>query len=262
MQADSAATRVVVERYHHAWKSLDVDAVMALYHPAVRYHDFHGRSLITLSGLRDYVADSLPSGANESLAHTDRIRVDGDCAFLQYCYTVKSRMAGGRLTRFHGSEVIRVQDGLIIEVKEYCVVAGQMPAQGAGRIGLSPLRLARLVADLEDYFSRHRPYLDPGLNLAAVAAASGYTRNQISHALNHVLGVNFYAYLAHARIAHLLALPVNARPAGAMEMALGAGFSSISTFYKAFRQQTGTTVQRYFAAADFDRSRTHDKASR
>ncbi|MXR37365.1 helix-turn-helix domain-containing protein [Craterilacuibacter sinensis] len=259
MADDSAVTHVVVERYHRAWKALDVDAVMALYHPEVRYHDFHGRSLITLCGLRDYVLDSLPSGANESLAHTDRIRVDGDCAFLQYCYTVKSRMVRGRLTRFHGSEVIRVQDGLIIEVKEYCVVAGNSAAQGAGRIGLSPLRLTRLVADLEDYFSRHRPYLDPDLNLAAVATASGYTRNQISHALNHVLGVSFYTYLARARIAHLLALPANARPASAMDMALYAGFSSISTFYKAFRQATGTTVQRYFAAADFERSRTHDK---
>jgi len=257
-EPSSLETRAVVERYHRAWKALDADAVMALYHPDIRYHDFYGRCVLTLPALRDYVLDSLPSGAGESLEHTDRIRVDGDTAFLQYCYTVNSRVAGGRLTRFHGSEMIRVQGGLVAEVKEYCVTAGQGAAHGAGRLGLSPVRVARLVADLEDYFESRRPYLDPSLDLAAVAEASGYTRNQISHALNHVLGVSFYTYLARARVGHLLSLPATERPKGALAMAHAAGFSSTSTFYKAFREATGTTVQRYFGEADFARSRTND----
>lgn len=236
----------MVERYHRAWEALDADAVVALYHPDIRYHDLYGHGVLTLPALRDYVLDCLPSGAGESLEDTDRIRVDGDTAFFQYCYTVNRGVTGGRLTRFHGSEMVRVRDGLIIEVRVYNVVAEQGVAGGAGRLGLSPIRVARLVADLEDYFASRRPYLDPGLDLAAVADASGYTRNQISHALNHVLGVSFYTYLSRARVAHLLSLPAAERPKGALAMAHAAGFSSTSTFYKAFREATGTTVQRYF----------------
>ncbi|SDH79734.1 hypothetical protein SAMN05216603_11412 [Pseudomonas benzenivorans] len=36
----AALTREVVLRYHHSWKQCDLEAVLALYHPDVEYHDF------------------------------------------------------------------------------------------------------------------------------------------------------------------------------------------------------------------------------
>ena len=79
-----------------------------------------------------------------------------------------------------------------------------------------------------------------------MAQATGYTRNQISHALNQALGLSFYAWLNQQRIRHLLAQP--RRPSGPLQMAFAVGFKSASTFYKAFRLETGTTPQRYFSA--------------
>jgi methylphosphotriester-DNA--protein-cysteine methyltransferase len=62
-----------------------------------------------------------------------------------------------------------------------------------------------MAQDLEHYFQRQRPYLDPELDLQQVADASGYSRNQISYLLNQVLGQSFYRYVNQARLQHLMA---------------------------------------------------------
>jgi hypothetical protein len=72
------------------------------------------------------------------------------------------------------------------------------------RLGLSPRQLSFMAEDLQQYFERQQPYLDPELDLQRVAKECGYSRNQISYLLNQVLGQSFYRYVNQARLQHLL----------------------------------------------------------
>jgi AraC-like DNA-binding protein len=238
-----SATHQVVLRYHQAWKQRRLEDILALYHPDIAYHDFLQNRVFHHGQLRDYVLASLPQGEAERLEHIDRIRVDGDTAFIQYQLVLQG---GQGLVCFHSSEAITVRDGLIWQVREYATL--QQGAQGTGRavkeqplqkLGLSARQLGRMAAELHDYFQQARPYLQADCTLAAVAAATGYSRNQLSYLLNQVLGQSFYGYVNQARLQHLLEhLPVN----GTLrmdELAFAAGFNSLSVFYRCFRQHTG-----------------------
>jgi AraC-like DNA-binding protein len=119
--------------------------------------------------------------------------------------------------------------------------------------------LSLLAQDLQDYFHKHRPFLDPDLDLQQVAAATGYSRNQISHLLNQVLGQSFYRYVNQARLQHLLdGLAAGSDPRRVDELAFAAGFNSLSAFYKCFRERMGVTPKAYLKQIS-SRARTQDK---
>lgn len=245
-------TREVVLRYHYCWKNRDLEGVMALYHPDVEYHDFFQNRVLPLAELRDYVLATMPRAPEEALEHSDRIRVDGDTAFIQYRITLRG---GEGLVSFRTSEALTVRDGLIWQVNEYASLMHETSGGGGeaadnrpaiSRLGLSARQLGFLADDLQQYFQQHQPYLDADLNLQQVASATGYSRNQISYLLNQVLGQSFYRYVNHARLQHLLAAIDGATgPVRIDELAFAAGFNSLSAFYSCFRQHTGLTPKAY-----------------
>nr|WP_137821755.1 helix-turn-helix domain-containing protein [Pseudomonas sp. D(2018)] len=244
----TAATRDVVTRYHLSWKARDIEAVLALYHPEVEYNDFFQNRCMRREDLRDYLQATMPTGPDDFLEHNDRIRIDGDTAFIQYAISV----AGGGT--FRASEAITVRDGLIWRINEYALLVqpasqtSKHPSQrpAASRLGLSARQLGMLARDIEEYFQRSKPYLDPALDLHQVAGATGYTRNQISYLLNQMLGQSFYQYVNQARLEHLLRLLETAVPPVRIdELAFSAGFNSLSAFYRCFRQHTGLSPKAY-----------------
>ncbi|WP_408004967.1 helix-turn-helix domain-containing protein [Pseudomonas triclosanedens] len=238
-------------RYHQCWKVRDLEAVLELYHPQVEYNDFFQNRRLSQGDLRDYVSTTMPSRPEEFLDHIDRIRVDGDTAFIQYRIAVT---LSGRLATFHSSEAITVRDGKIWRINEYASVVREGtesrtqtsdPRPATSRLGLSPRQLSQLASDLEHYFSKNQPYLAPDLDLTQVASATGYTRNQISYLLNQVMGLSFYQYVNQTRLQHLLAQLRPPLPARIDELAFSAGFNSLSAFYRCFRQHTGQSPREY-----------------
>ena len=137
------ATGETVMQYHLRWKHRDLDGVMALYHPEVQYNDFFQNRVMGLAELRDYVHSSMPREPDEALEHTDRIRLDGNTAFIQYRITLRG---GEGLVSFRASEAITVKDGLIWRVNEYASLVREQPTRkttgaqrpAASRLGLSP----------------------------------------------------------------------------------------------------------------------------
>lgn len=244
-------TAATVLRYHLCWKHRDLDGVMALYHPDIQYNDYFQNRVLHLDELREYVRVSMPGEADEDIVHSDRIRVDGCTAFIQYQVTLRG---GEGLVAFQSSEAITVRDGLVWRVNEYASLV-RTPSQDPGhndlrpavrRLGLSPRQLSFMAQDLEQYFQRQQPYLDPELDLQRVARESGYSRNQISYLLNQVLGQSFYRYVNQARLQHLLtSLGATSTVARIDELAFAAGFNSLSAFYKCFRQHTGLSPKAY-----------------
>ncbi|RRJ84064.1 helix-turn-helix domain-containing protein [Aestuariirhabdus litorea] len=237
------ATLDVVGRYHRHWVEGNLEGVLSLYHPRITYADYLNHLEMDASELRDYVAFSLPHHNRVSLTHTDRIRADGDTAFIQYIYSLTN--ARGEQESYRSSEAIRVEDGLIIRIDEYASPLRSGDGNPPQRIGLTDLCLQRLIRDLESYFHTQKPYLKAELDLARVAADTGYTRNQVSFALNQVLGSSFYDYVNKARINHLLEILDREPGCKVLDSALSAGFSSTSTLYKCFKQHTGLTPGAY-----------------
>ncbi|MCU1760747.1 helix-turn-helix domain-containing protein [Pseudomonas sp. 14P_8.1_Bac3] len=245
------ATSDTVMRYHLRWKERDLEGVMALYHPQVQYNDFFQDRVMGLDELRDYVRHSMPRDPDEALEHSDRIRFDGNTAFIQYRITLRG---GDGLVSFRASEAITVRDGLIWRVNEYASLVREQPVgqsastprPAASRLGLSPRQLSFMAEDLQQYFQRQQPYLDPELDLQRVAKECGYSRNQISYLLNQVLGQSFYRYVNQARLKHLLAALDSATPPLRIDdLAFAAGFNSLSAFYSCFRQHTGQSPKAY-----------------
>ncbi|QXI25768.1 AraC family transcriptional regulator [Pseudomonas vanderleydeniana] len=245
------ATGDTVLRYHLRWKERDLDGVMALYHPDIQYHDFFQNRLMGLAELREYVQASMPRDSGEALEHSDRIRLDGNTAFIQYKITLRG---GAGLVSFRASEAITVRDGLIWRVNEYASLVHEQASRpevtslrpATSRLGLSPRQLSFMADDLQQYFERQQPYLDADLDLQRVARETGYSRNQISYLLNQVLGQSFYRYVNQARLRHLLTVLDQAGPTARVdELAFAAGFNSLSAFYNCFRQQTGLSPKAY-----------------
>lgn len=244
-------TRDTVLHYHYSWRQRDLDAVMALYHPDIEYHDFFLNRCMRLAELRDYVQGCMPRRPNELLEHTDRIRIDGHTAFIQYRITLHG---GAGLASFRTSEAITVRDGLIWRINEYSSLLQERTADQGGssarpaisRLGLSTRQLGFMARDLQEHFQRNQPFLDPDLSLQQVAAATGYSRNQISYLLNQVLGQSFYRYVSQARLQHLLAgVEAGSDPGRIDALAFEAGFNSLSAFYNCFRRHTGLTPKAY-----------------
>ncbi|CDF82289.1 putative transcriptional regulator, AraC family [Pseudomonas knackmussii B13] len=246
------STRDVVQRYHQSWKQRDLDAALALYHADVEYNDYFQNRCMRLAELRAYVSQTMPSRPDEFLDHIDRIRVDGDTAFIQYRTAIT---LSGRLAVFHSSEAITVRDGRIWRINEYATLVREEASGGtrsgndarppASRLGLSPRQLSQLAGDLEEYFDKAQPYLAADLDLSQVASATGYTRNQISYLLNQVMGLSFYQYVNQQRLQHLLGQLRPGQDARIDELAFSAGFNSLSAFYRCFRQHTGVSPREY-----------------
>lgn len=99
-------------------------------------------------------------------------------------------------------------------------------------------RLERLMWD-------ERVYIDPELDLSALARRLDLSPHQLSELLNARLGRSFARYLREFRVAaareRLLASPA----ASVLSVGLEAGFATQSTFYEAFREIEGTTPGQY-----------------
>lgn len=262
--AQTERTRETIMRYHLSWKHRDLEAVLALYHPDLEYHDFYLQRSMRLDDMREYVENNLPRRPGELLEHVDRIRIDGHTAFIQY----RTRVLGGEgLVSFRTGEAITVRDGLIWRINEYAALLRETSSSArsaesrpaTSRLGLSTVQLSLLAQDLQDYFQRDKPFLDPELDLQQVASATGYSRNQISHLLNQVLGQSFYRYVNQARLRHLLdGLEAGSDLRRVDELAFAAGFNSLSAFYNCFRRHTGLSPKAYLKQISL-RARTQDK---
>nr|WP_275442563.1 AraC family transcriptional regulator [Pseudoalteromonas sp. OOF1S-7] len=83
-------------------------------------------------------------------------------------------------------------------------------------------------------------YLDADLTLQKLSQVSGVSPNYLSQVLNETLQMNFFDFVNHWRIeaskSRLLASKDSV-----LHIALEVGFNARSSFYKAFKKETGLT---------------------
>lgn len=110
------------------------------------------------------------------------------------------------------------------------------------RLQARPRDDSALAVAFDHLMEEQKLYLDPEMTLSKVAAALGHSPQKVSAALN-AAGAGFYERLSAYRIAEakrLLADPAEARTS-VEAVALLSGFKSRSSFYEAFKTETGAT---------------------
>lgn len=116
------------------------------------------------------------------------------------------------------------------------------------RSALTEALAETLAMRIRSAMTKDALYLDPNLSLQKLSRHVGALPNQISQTLNEQIGSTFFDYIAHHRIE--AAKPLIAKGlANSLTVSLDVGFNSRSTFYKAFKRETGMTPKEYREAA-------------
>lgn len=102
----------------------------------------------------------------------------------------------------------------------------------------------RIAAKIEHAMERDRLYLDPSLSLNKLARHTLVSPNHISQTLNETLGACFFDYVNGWRIRSAESRILSSDKT-ILEIALEAGFNARSSFYKAFKRETGKTPSEY-----------------
>ena len=109
------------------------------------------------------------------------------------------------------------------------------------------------IALLESYFLETNAFLQPNLTISEVAVATGIPIRELSYIINSYFKKRFSDYLNEMRVHYFLAqvdrssldiLTIEA-------IALQAGFSSKSSFYRAFKRFFGCTPSEYLQSHSF-----------
>lgn len=122
-----------------------------------------------------------------------------------------------------------------------------LPIRKYGNSGLSDDRLDRIAAKIETLMKEKKLYLEPDLSLWDLANKIGVTTHYASQALNEKIGVRFFDYVNSWRIRDA-AERLRSSDAAILTIAFDVGFNSRSSFYTAFKRETGVTPSRYRAA--------------
>jgi len=96
---------------------------------------------------------------------------------------------------------------------------------------------------LVNYVEKEQPYLSPELTLTDLAEQIQIPSHYLSQVINEKLNCNFLDFINGYRIeaAKKMLLNDKSRQFTILSIAYDAGFNSKSTFYSAFKKQTGTT---------------------
>lgn len=110
--------------------------------------------------------------------------------------------------------------------------------------GLAAEQTARIAAKLDEAMTADRLYLDPNLSLPKLSRHIRVPANHISQALNTSIGLSFFDYVNRWRVRSAMA-DVADGSKGILDIAFDHGFNARSSFYRAFRKETGLTPTEY-----------------
>lgn len=96
------------------------------------------------------------------------------------------------------------------------------------------------------YFEQHHPWLNPDLNMDALATALKVPKYQLTEVLNTQLGRNFFQFVNQHRVEAVKKMLADPKVKYSIE-AIGyeCGFASKSAFYTVFKQMTRQTPTEY-----------------
>lgn len=112
------------------------------------------------------------------------------------------------------------------------------------RSALTDAHAQQLASRIKSAMDKDSLYLDPNLSLQKLSRHVGALPNQVSQTLNEQIGSTFFDFIAQHRIEAAKPL-IREGTASSLTVSLDVGFNSRSTFYKAFKRETGMTPKDY-----------------
>lgn len=116
------------------------------------------------------------------------------------------------------------------------------------RSAMSEDHADRLSARIKAAMDDDRLFLDPNLSLQKLSKHVGASPNHVSQVLNEEIGETFFDYVASRRIEEAQPMILEGTES-VLAISLEVGFNSRSTFYKAFKRNTGMTPREFRARA-------------
>lgn len=142
---------------------------------------------------------------------------------------------------FH-NRYLKQEDHALIEV--IGATTGSETSKKYARSGLDRHMCKQIAEKIELAMHSNKLYLNPSLSLGVLAKEISTQANYVSQVLNQTLEKNFFDYVNSLRVAHSKTLIVLGE-LSILDVALASGFNSKSSFYKAFKKETGQTPIQY-----------------
>jgi AraC-like DNA-binding protein/ketosteroid isomerase-like protein len=253
---DKIAIENLVKRYFQYWQQSDIDGLMSMYDEETVYHDMPSGDVIRFKDLKEFLIRSFAAEQNQNLKLKDPVYTEGNFAFIYWEQSFSIPGTERRATA-NGVELIVFRERKIIDIHEfydYQVSAHDEvsnPVDGTHRekmtkLGLDDNLIQKIATEIKFYFDDQKKYLEHELSLTKVSEKLGYTRNQVSYVINHVLGQTFYDLVNSRRIEYVMQqLHKTEGDVSVLEMSFKAGFNSLSGFYSAFKKHTSMTPVQY-----------------
>lgn len=246
----------LVARYLAYWENADIDGLVSMYDSSLLYHDLPSGDLIEYKDIKKYLTNTFAFDPNQQLKLQDSVFIEGNSAFIHWMQHIIPT-GSHKQVQINGVELIVFRDEKITSIHDFYdyqrtnrddesdIVEGSH-IDKMTKLGLDESQLQLIATEITDYFEQKTPYLEPELNLTMVSEILGYTRNQMSYVINHVLKQTFYELVNTRRIEFVLQqMAVADSKQTILDMAINAGFNSVSGFYSAFKKHTGMTPAKY-----------------
>jgi AraC-like DNA-binding protein len=106
-----------------------------------------------------------------------------------------------------------------------------------------------LAVSIQVYLEKEKPYTQPDFSIETMARDLKVPLNHMSYCLNEIMGIKFTALRQKARVDHAkLLLKTDSKERYTIEaIAHQSGFSTRSSFYNAFKAETGITPTEFLA---------------
>ena len=104
---------------------------------------------------------------------------------------------------------------------------------------------AELYKTVKDKMERQQLFKEAGLTLSSLAKATGLSTHHLSEVLNQHAGKNFYEFVNTYRVDYVQRRLGEDKIGKVLDIAMEAGFASMSTCNAIFKQDTGKTPTQY-----------------
>ncbi|MEL6600370.1 MAG: AraC family transcriptional regulator [Pseudomonadota bacterium] len=142
---------------------------------------------------------------------------------------------------------LREKPGVIRAAMEQDETARRLAQPKYEKSALTEAHAQRIADKISAVMDREKLYADPNLSLATLSKRIGVSQNYVSQTLNETLGTTFFDYVNRLRVEAALD-PIRSGEDTVLAIAYAVGFNSRSSFYKAFKKETGHTPSSFKAA--------------
>lgn len=147
--------------------------------------------------------------------------------------------------RFYSRRKVQAQATPVVTEAEPELVEITKKKYSANHI--SDERCAEIVATIEKVMAEHKPYLNPDMKIADLAALTDVSSHKLSYIFSQYMNVSFYDYVNKFRVDEFkrIAASPGASSLTLSALAEKAGFSSRASFFRYFKEIEGLSPGEY-----------------